>query len=343
MSRAVLFSPRAALGDIDGTAGPLTSAATDGMPSDIAAALAFAVAAPMADAVPSGGGTRDLWEALATLAAHDLGVARAVEPHWDAVAILRQAGRAPEGGAWGVFAAEGGPDPLVATRDDDGWTLTGTKPWCSLADRLDHALITAADGDGARHLFAIDLRHPGVDVLPDVWVARGLVEVPSGPLRLDRVPATPVGEPGWYLTRPGFEYGAIGVAACWFGGAVGIARTVRSAASAAPEPSPFLLAHLGRIDQLLEDGRRALAEAAELVDAGAPDARVLAKRVRATVAFDCEEIIVRAGRALGPAPLATDAAHAKRVADLQLYVRQHHAERDLESLGRAVAEGAARW
>jgi hypothetical protein len=131
------------------------------------------------------------------------------------------------------------------------------------------------------------------------------------------------------------------VAACWYGGAVGIARAVHAAAVA--KPNPFLLAHLGRIDQLLQDARRALAEAADLVDAGAPDARILAKRVRATIAAACEEIIDRAGHALGPAPLALDAAHAKRIADLQLYIRQHHAERDLESLGTAVAAGDAPW
>jgi len=49
---------------------------------------------------------------------------------------------------------------------------------------------------------------------------------------------------------------------------------------------------------------------------------------------------VRAGRALGPAPLALDAAHAKRVADLSLYVRQYHSERDQESLGHALLEAA---
>ena len=71
---------------------------------------------------------------------------------------------------------------------------------------------------------------------------------------------------------------------------------------------------------------------------------MLAKRVRATVARACEEIVSRAGHALGPAPLALDAAHAKRVADLQLYVRQHHAERDQESLGEALARSTvAPW
>jgi hypothetical protein len=66
--------------------------------------------------------------------------------------------------------------------------------------------------------------------------------------------------------------------------------------------------------------------------------------VRGTVARAVEEIVVRTGHALGPAPLALDAAHAKRVADLTLYVRQHHAERDQASLGSAlVAAGTRPW
>ena len=46
-----------------------------------------------------------------------------------------------------------------------------------------------------------------------------------------------------------------------------------------------------------------------------------------------DEAITRTGRALGPAPLCEDAQHAQRVADLTIYVRQSHAERDLERLG----------
>jgi alkylation response protein AidB-like acyl-CoA dehydrogenase len=331
--------------------GPLTDAVSRSSPDGIGDALALAVELSGPRVVPGAGATRDLWEALATLAGHDVAVARAVEPHWDAVAILLQAGRPTPPGAWGVFAAEGGPYPVTAVRSEDCWELTGVKPWCSLADRLDAALVTASTETGDRRLFAVELRSPAVTVERGVWAARGLTEVPSGPIRLERAPADPIGEPEWYLRRPGFEFGAIGVAACWFGGAVGIARAVHAAA--VTKPNPFLLEHLGRIDQLLQDARRALAEAADLVDGGAadsaavaasdPDLRILAKRVRATVVAACEEILGRAGHALGPAPLALDERYAKRVADLQLYIRQHHAERDLESLGRALAEGPAPW
>jgi len=54
----------------------------------------------------------------------------------------------------------------------------------------------------------------------------------------------------------------------------------------------------------------------------------------ATVTMD------RVGRALGAGPLCADAVHAARVADLTVYLRQSHAERDLAALGTAVAGGA---
>ncbi len=320
--------------------GPLLRSLPSDLPRSIDGGLALARAlGPRTDG-PGEGATADLWETLATLASADLGAARVVEPHLDALAILGQIGEPVPDGVWGVFAAEGGDDPLTATRAD-AVTLSGTKPWCSLAGRLDGALVTAASADGTRGLYAVSLHDPGVEVIPGTWHARGFTELPSGPVRFSNVAATPIGAPGWYLSRPGFEWGGMGVAACWFGGAVGVARAVHAAAVA--RPNPFLLMHLGAIDRGLQDARRALAEAAVLVDAHAAGSRILAKRVRATVAAVAEDVIARAGHALGPAPLALDAEHAKRVADLTLYLRQHHAERDLESLGSAVAEEAAPW
>ena len=323
--------------------GPLTSAVLADPPDDVPGALAFAPRLGEARAVPGDGTTTDQWEALATLAAHDLGVARAIEPHLDAVAILTQAGRLEgDTGTWGVFAAEGGPDPLTASQAGDGsWRLDGTKPWCSLAGNLDSALVTAATADGERRLFAVDLRDTGITVNTEAWVARGLTEIPSGPVHFAGVDADAVGEPGWYLSRPGFALGGIGVAACWFGGAVALGRTLAEAVTA--KPDPLRLAHLGAVDELLQSSRRALGEAARLADDGYPDGRILAKRVRANVARTCEEVLTHCAHALGPAPLALDARHVKRVADLELYVRQHHAEHDLASLGQAVVDAGLPW
>jgi hypothetical protein len=154
--------------------------------------------------------------------------------------------------------------------------------------------------------------------------------------------ATPVGSPGEYLQRAGFWYGAIGVAACWLGGARGVAAALYRAVgnqhtSAARDP--HAQAHLGAVDAALTAADAVLIATACQVDAGTDCARaeLIARRARAVVETTVEETIVRTGRALGPAPLALDAEHARRVADLTIYIRQSHAERDLAALGRLAA------
>lgn len=302
---------------------------------------------------PGGGSTAALWSALASVAAQDVAVARVLEPHLDARAILAQAPPpldlaalgATSTSTWGVFAAEGPGVRLEAhASPDGGWRLTGVKPWCSLAADLSHALVTAWTDDG-RRLLAVALDGPGV--VPDAgpWVPRGLPQVVSAPVTFDDAPAVPVGATGWYLERPGFAWGGIGVAACWYGGAVGVARTLHDALCRR-EPDPLALAHLGAVDVALTGARAVLAEAAGAVDAGVdgPASSVLARRARTVVADAVDVVLARCARALGPGPLTTDEPYARRTADLALYVRQHHAERDLAALGRdLLAAGERPW
>ncbi|WP_157079025.1 acyl-CoA dehydrogenase [Herbiconiux solani] len=331
-------------------------------------------------------------EALATLGSADVTVARIVEPHLDALAILDECpdpvdlatiGAGPDS-TWGVFAAEGPGVRLTAVPDARGWLLEGTKPWCSLAGRLSHALVTA-HVDGGRRLFAVALGVPGVTVHDEAWVARGFPEVPSGPADFDRVPAVPVGATGWYLERAGFEWGGIGVAACWFGGALGVQRRILDAAVRKADDLSAL--HAGRATAALTAARAVLAAAARAVDlagvptagrtdgafaaaaaapaaialnpgdvpvaAGAPaaldraeappgldrgEAAVLAQVTRTVVRQAAETVLREAARALGPAPLATDAGYAARVADLELYLLQDHGARDEARLGRLLVE-----
>lgn len=312
---------------------------------DLEAALDLARHWGAALPLPADGDTLGLWEALATLGSVDLTVARVVEPHLDARAILAEAGTTVGDDAsttWGVYAAEG-PSPLTAREDGDGWVLDGEKAWCSLADRVDRALVTAWVDETRRGLFAVDLRAPGVTHLPGgTWVARGLPQVRSTGLRLAAVPATAVGEPDWYLTRPGFAWGGAGVAAVWFGAAVALGRRFRQA-GLGREPDQVALMHLGAVDVALGQASDALRGAAAVAD-GSPDSvdpALVVARVRQRVAEACAEVLDRCARALGPGPLAAEEDHARRVADLGLYVRQHHAERDLARLGAMVLAGDA--
>ncbi len=332
--------------------GALTRALTRGLGAevkrgDLVGHLELAAALGERAPRPASGRTRLLWELLATLGAHDLQLARTVEPHLDALAILDEAGvDAPDGATWGVFAAEGPGARLTARPDGDSWRLEGTKPWCSLASHLSHALVTAWVDDETRGLFALDLRDAAVRTGEhrDLWVPRGLPDVVSTPIEVDGARAAPVGGPGWYLRRDGFVWGGIGVAAVWYGGAVGLARRLARPGGRPLDQVGHL--HLGLVDQHLTAARAALAEAASLVDGGdvsGDRAAALATRVRSVVAAAAEGVLASCEHALGPGPQVADAAYAAGLADLRLYLRQHHAERDLASLGRSLDEHGAWW
>ncbi|TFD29555.1 acyl-CoA dehydrogenase [Cryobacterium cryoconiti] len=332
-----------------------TAAAAFAVNGDAARALELSRTLGASVPRPGSGQTLRLFETLATLAAMDLTAARVAEAHLDALSILDQAALDPavlvaDGGTeptWGVFAAEGAGARLVARPTGaQQWRLDGTKPWCSLAGSLSHALITAHTSPTTRRLFVVALADPGITARTDMWVGRGLPGVPSGPVEFQDIAARPVGADGWYLRRPGFAWGGIGVAACWWGGAVGLARRVWESVLER-EPDQIALAHLGALDLALTAARTSLAAAAAAIDAGeagGEQGALLAARVRGQVAHTVDAVITRAGHALGPAPLAFDARHAARVADLQLYVRQHHAERDDAALGRRLREsGVSPW
>jgi alkylation response protein AidB-like acyl-CoA dehydrogenase len=263
------------------------------------------------------------------------------EAHSDALAILAEAGLAMPAGSWGVFAAEAPTARLDAAHGEHGWTLTGVKPWCSLGGALDHALVTAHTADG-RRLFAVSLRDPSVRAAPPTdWVSRGLRTVATVSLHFEDAAATPVGEAQWYLTRPGFAWGGIGVAACWLGGAEGLARTLRRAVETGVKNGPLAEMHLGAVDAALFGARTVLQAAAAEADvsehADIGDVALLALRTRTVVVDAVEATLRHVAHALGPAPLAYDADHGRRVADLEIYIRQHHAEADLATLGARIA------
>jgi hypothetical protein len=342
---------------------------------DVPALLALARDSGRTWPQPGQGNTAALWELLASVAAADVAAGRIFEPHLDALAILAQSGRDPGrvDGTWGVFAAEGPGARLEAKAGDDGGILLGgSKPWCSLAPLLDHAVITAHTETGGRAAFAVDLHHPGVTCEEPAWIARGLQEIPSGTVHFNQVPAEQLGGDGWYFSRPGFAWGGMGVAACWLGGAVAVARdykeSLRAAADRGREPDQIALAGLGEMDRILSSSLQYLARTAALIDDGGPagsdrpasgdedqqpvrDQRPGADRspwsealrFRGTVAAAVERVLALVSRNRGPAPLAFDEPYAKRMADLALYVRQHHAGRDDAQLGALTLKGEQPW
>ena len=191
-------------------------------------------------------------------------VGRLVEAHADADAIMAELTRrrvAP-GEWWGVWAAEPPQPVLTAEQHAGGWVLDGTKAWCSGAGLCTYALVTAQVGEPAaadRRTAAARRRRRPLGL-----AAAGMSRSATGTVRFDSVPAEPVGAPEEYLHRSGFWHGAIGVAACWLGGAERVADTLRRAG---PRLDDHGAAHLGAVDTALAGARWTLQAAAGEVDA----------------------------------------------------------------------------
>lgn len=292
---------------------------------------------------PGSGRTASRWWKLAALTENDVVAGRLAEAHADALAILAELdGPAPDADQlWGVWAAEAG-QVVTVVEDGGDAILDGTKAWCSGAGLCTHALITARREDNVRGLYAVDLSQVGVAPLDQSWRNVGMQGSDTRSVQLDKAVGIPVGRPGQYLTRPGFWHGAIGVAACWLGGARGVAAPLYRAVADEHEGTAVDVhahAHLGAVDAAIAAAEAMLVSAACYVDAepSGDRAELIARRVRAVVEHAVDEAIIRTGRALGPAPLVLDGKHAQRVADLTVYVRQSHGERDLAALGRAAA------
>ncbi|TFW19396.1 acyl-CoA dehydrogenase [Duganella callida] len=286
--------------------------------------------------LPGHGTTLLRWQCLAHVARHDLSLVKLYEGHTDALAILAELrGAAPAGASWGVWCAEA-PDVGLALRQsgDGRHTLSGRKQWCSGAEALTHALVSCRDGDGAACLAAVSLRQPGVGVTGEGWHAVGMAATASVDVTFDDAVATPVGAAGAYLRRPGFWHGGAGIAACWYGAAQGVADYLHAALRRQPVPDPHRLAHLGQADTELARAAALLHGAAHAIDADPKaDAAAIALRARLGVEAACSAVLEHATRALGAGPLCRDPHFARLAADLPVFLRQSHAERDLAALG----------
>lgn len=311
---------------------------------------------------PGGGATLQRWQALAQVASHDLSLAKLYEGHTDALAILQEL--APPGhdihdnppapdnavhttdgrATWGVWAAEA-PGGRVSLRDapDGGVLLEGRKCWCSGAATASHALLTAwAPGAAAPQLVRVALGQPGVEVFRGAWQAVGMAGSASLDVQFSAARAERVGGPGDYLTRPGFWQGGGGIAACWYGGAWALAQALRRTLQAATPESrgPLRLAALGKVDLALRSAAATLREAAAWIDQHPHhDASEVALRARLAAENAAGRVLDEVGRALGATPFCRDAHFARMAADLPVFVRQSHAERDLAALAERVLSG----
>jgi alkylation response protein AidB-like acyl-CoA dehydrogenase len=285
--------------------------------------------------LPAGGATAERHRALMQFGRTDLSVARIVEAHTDAIAILAEQGRAGQLNAlYGVWASDGPQSKVIAASSPDGgWCLSGVKQYCSGGTLVDAALVTAHTEAGLL-LFEVPLHLAGITILPSTWVTRALADTATVPVSFDGVElprSAVVGGAYWYLRRPGFWHGAIGPAACWAGGALSLI----DAAMELNRKDAHSRAHLGALEAIGWGIHALLAEAGREIDADPDDAdsaRLRALKLRHLIERWCTEVMDRFGRATGPQLLAMNDAVVRQYAALTVYIRQCHAERDLETI-----------
>lgn len=274
--------------------------------------------------------------ALCDFGRQDLSLARIIEAHVDAISILHEAGRRPrEEALYGVWASDGPDGKLVLAKQPGGQLiLSGTKRYCSGSTILDAALVTAHHGDELL-LIDVPLRLSALEIDTWQWKSPAFEATATGTVSFRDVRIEPVqiiGGSRWYLDRPGFWHGAIGPAACWAGGAMGIV----DAAMKARRPNPHGLAHLGALEAAVWGLTALLDQAGQQIDQDVRDRTGMARKralyARHLIERACTDVMDHFGRATGPALLAFDEHVAQQYAELTLYIRQCHAERDLQAL-----------
>lgn len=289
--------------------------------------------------LPAAGQTAVRHRRLFEVAREDLTLAKLAEAHWDAVAILVEAGREPAPNAlYAVWASEIPGRALQLSPEADGYTVSGQKAFCSGVGLVDRTLMTTGGADPV--LLDLDLRanQDRWDADLTAWQVDAFRDTQTGGLSLHAAALqadSVIGIPGWYLTRAGFWHGACGPAACWAGGVAGLL----DAAMANKRDDPHTLAHLGAMYADVWALQALLTQAAQEMDAAPTDiaaAQIRALALRHTVEQLASDVLRRFARAYGPQPLAMNQSVARRYAEADLYLRQSHAERDLHALAQLI-------
>lgn len=296
--------------------------------------------------LPGKGQTWTRWHALAQVSGFDLSLGKLFESHADALAILAELGEGEPASStsWGVWCAESKEQRVTAwPAQGRRVKLSGAKAWCSGAAHLSHALASARTPEGERVLVSVGLAQSGIDIDETPWHSPGMANTRTATVRFEGAIGTLIGEPGQYLSRPGFTHGAAGIAACWYGAAHAIAVYLRDRLPQACDPCRA--AQLGAIDAYLNAASSVLHDCAMRIDAQPNEAGLRhSLRARLIVEEAANKVLTGAARALGAGPLCTDPWYAQMMTDLPVFLRQSHAERDLARLGElALARRGDAW
>jgi hypothetical protein len=273
-----------------------------------------------------------LVEALLALGRTDVPLAKLAESHVDAVRILDQAGAEPVTGAlYGVWASRSASTGLTAVERGPDLEVSGTLRFASGAVLLDRALVPV--WPDAEHHLLLDLDVTGLPTDGSFWRTSAMAPSRTVEIRLERHLVgrdAQRGDVDFYLSRPGFQAGGAGVAACWAGG---LARVLDVLRAFHPRPNPAQQLRFGRIRADLVAAVGAVRSGARLLDDPATDTTAVALEVRTVVATAVHRALADARLLTGPTGLALDDAVAHAVPDLELYALQHNLDAAVTALG----------
>lgn len=277
-----------------------------------------------------------LCSTLREVARVDLCLARLVEGHADAMRILEQAGVDPQPGVYGVWASRSAGTGLAARETAGGWQLDGQLRFASGADLIDRALIPGwIDAD---HHQLFDVAVDGLQFDETSWVSAGMDA--SRSLSADVVShhvSDRIGGLDFYLERPGFLAGGLGPAAVWLGGADQVADLVVWGLRRFPVTGQQTW-RLGQMQQAISMAEAEIERAVRLLDAGQPPPSALIASARTAAARAGDVVANQAPVIVGPGGLSRTARLARALADLAMYVRQHHMDKELEAAGRRALD-----
>ncbi len=290
---------------------------------------------------PGMGRTRLRFQRLAEIAAVDLSLARLAEGHFDAKAILDEAEITFEEDH--TFAVWVSGSALSSKSLNETTVLSGCKQFCSGYGSAERALVDGAGASGT-FLYLIDANSPSA--VDSSWPAVGMADSASVTLNFEECPVIgPVGVADFYRTRPGFWNGSANVAACWYGGALGLARRARHFSGSSADKSPIV----GEIAVSLAQMRHALMQTADDID-NCPTVDPSTRELRAMLVRDiiysgCNRVHSLSLELSGSELSTHCASQARALADLPIYLRQYHPARDrarmaelLDGFGRGDAD-----
>ena len=279
-----------------------------------------------------------LVSALIETARVDLALARLVEGHADAMRILDQADEQAQRGVYGVWASRSVGTGVTGQFRNDRWLVRGELRFASGVDLIDRALIPVWVDRTRHQLLDLPLTESSFEGDPASWRTAAMDASRSWTVLVDTVAPinATVGPLDWYLDRPGFVVGGLGVAAVWAGGAHLVLDLLIDAAGAFPF-TPAQLRRLGAVDQAAWEARTAVDSVASRLDGlGRSVLSVEIGRARTAAAQACEQVIAETAHIVGPGGLSRNTRLVRATQDLGIYVRQLALDPELEARGRRL-------